>query len=158
VALRFRGLRLQCALLDPCAHRSVFCLRIRRLLRQASNLYRRVDGENEPSMTAAVAEQIPVRTAPFLLRRAAVLGAGSMGSRIAAHLGNGGVPVLLLDIVPPDNSDAKARSSIAARAVGALLKAKPASFYDAASAQSIMPGNFEDNLAGLKDCDWIIEA
>jgi 3-hydroxyacyl-CoA dehydrogenase len=81
-----------------------------------------------------------------------------MGSRIAAHLANAGVPVLLLDIVPPGNSDSKARSSIAANALAALLKAKPAAFYDSSSAQLITPGNFEDNLAGLKDCDWIIEA
>ena len=81
-----------------------------------------------------------------------------MGSRIAAHLTNAGVPVLLLDIVPPGNSDTKARSSIATGAIAALLKAKPAAFYDAASARLITPGNFEDDLAGLKDCDWIIEA
>jgi 3-hydroxyacyl-CoA dehydrogenase len=109
-------------------------------------------------MSAAVAEQVPVHTAPMLLRRAAVLGAGAMGSRIAAHFANAGVPVLLLDIVPPGNTDAKARSSIAASAIAGLLKAKPAAFYDASSAQSITPGNFEDDLAGLKDCDWIIEA
>ena len=109
-------------------------------------------------MSTAVAEQVSVHTVPTLLRRAAVLGAGAMGSRIAAHLANAGVPVLLLDIVPPGNPDAKARSSIAANALAALLKAKPAAFYDASSAQLITPGNFEDNLAGLKDCDWIIEA
>ena len=108
-------------------------------------------------MSAAAAEEIPVRTAPPLLRRAAVLGAGAMGSRIAAHLANAGVPVLLLDIVPP-GADAKARSSIASGAVAALLKAKPSAFYDAASARLITPGNFDDDLAGLKDCDWIVEA
>ena len=109
-------------------------------------------------MSTAVAAQIPVRHAPPLLRRAAVLGAGAMGSRIAAHLANAGVPVLLLDIVPPGNVDGKSRSSISANAIAVLLKAKPASFYDADSARLITPGNFEDDLAGLKDCDWIIEA
>ncbi len=109
-------------------------------------------------MSAAAPEQIPVHAAPTLLRRAAVLGAGAMGSRIAAHLANAGVPVLLLDIVPPGNSDAKARSSVAKSALTALLKGKPAAFYDTASAQLITPGNFDDDLAGLKDCDWIIEA
>ncbi|MBV8629832.1 MAG: enoyl-CoA hydratase/isomerase family protein [Silvibacterium sp.] len=109
-------------------------------------------------MATAVAEQVPVHTAPTLLRRAAVLGAGAMGSRIAAHLANAGVPVLLLDIVPPGNADATARSSIAKNAVAALLKAKPAAFYDASSVQLISTGNFEDDLAGLKGCDWIIEA
>jgi 3-hydroxyacyl-CoA dehydrogenase len=92
-----------------------------------------------------------------LLRRAAVLGAGTMGSRIAAHLANAGISVVLLDIVPA-NADAKAHSSIAAGAVSALLKAKPAAFYEAANAARITPGNFEDDLAQLKGCDWIIEA
>jgi 3-hydroxyacyl-CoA dehydrogenase len=91
-----------------------------------------------------------------VLRRAAVLGAGAMGSRIAAHLANAGVPVVLLDIVPPGGDND--RSAIASKAVAALLKAKPASFYDAASAGLITPGNFEDDLAKLKDCDWVIEA
>jgi 3-hydroxyacyl-CoA dehydrogenase len=113
-------------------------------------------------MSTAVAGQIRVQTPTPLLRRAAVLGAGAMGSRIAAHLANAGVPVLLLDIVPPVNADgnaaAKARSSIATSAIATLLKAKPAAFYDAASARLISPGNFEDDLAGLKDCDWIVEA
>jgi 3-hydroxyacyl-CoA dehydrogenase len=109
-------------------------------------------------MSAAVAEGISVHTAVPLLRRAAVLGAGAMGSRIAAHLANARVPVLLLDIVPPGDADENTRSSIAKNAIAGLLKAKPASFYEAASAGLITPGNFEDDLAGLKDCDWIIEA
>jgi 3-hydroxyacyl-CoA dehydrogenase len=89
------------------------------------------------------------------MRRCAVLGAGTMGSRIAAHLANAGVPVLLLDIVPLGAAD---RSNIAKQAVQALLKAKPAAFYDAANARLVSPGNFEDDLAQLKGCDWIIEA
>src|ERR1700678_3804007 len=56
---------------------------------------------------------------PLLVRRAAVLGAGTMGSRIAAHLANAGIPVLLLDIVP-DN--AKSKSELAVRALEALAK------------------------------------
>jgi 3-hydroxyacyl-CoA dehydrogenase len=79
-----------------------------------------------------------------------------MGSRIAAHLANADVPVVLMDIVPPGSDGA--RSSIAANAVTALLKARPAAFYDAASAALITPGNFEDHLERLKDCDWVIEA
>jgi 3-hydroxyacyl-CoA dehydrogenase len=109
-------------------------------------------------MSTVVAAKIPSQSAPPLLLRAAVLGAGAMGSRIAAHLANAGVPVLLLDIVPPDSSDVKSRSSIARNAIAALLKAKPAAFYDAASARLITPGNFEDDLAALKDANWIIEA
>ena len=86
-----------------------------------------------------------------LLRRAAVLGAGAMGSRIAAHLANAGVPVLLLDLPQPEGS-------LAAKAIAALLKATPASFYDPASAALITPGDFDHDLPQLKNCDWIIEA
>jgi 3-hydroxyacyl-CoA dehydrogenase len=96
-----------------------------------------------------------------LLRRAAVLGAGAMGSRIAAHLANAGLPVVLLDRVAPGkqgDGTSKTRSSLAANAVAGLLKAKPASFYDASAAALITIGNFEDDLELLKDCDWVIEA
>ncbi|MGC2161639.1 MAG: 3-hydroxyacyl-CoA dehydrogenase NAD-binding domain-containing protein [Silvibacterium sp.] len=88
-----------------------------------------------------------------LLRRAAVLGAGAMGSRIAAHLANAGLPVLLLDLPQPEPE-----ASLAAKAIAALLKAKPAAFYDPASAVRITPGDFDHDLSQLKDCDWIIEA
>jgi len=91
---------------------------------------------------------------PVLIRKAAVLGAGTMGSRIAAHLANAGVPVVLLDIP----SDGPNRSAIATQALEALKKSKPAAFYDASLASRIAIGNFDDNLALLKDCDWIIEA
>jgi 3-hydroxyacyl-CoA dehydrogenase len=88
-----------------------------------------------------------------LLRRAAVLGAGAMGSRIAAHLANAGVPVLLLDL-----AQLQGEPSLAAKAIAALLKAKPAAFYDPASAALITPGDFDRDLPQLKTCDWIIEA
>ncbi len=94
-----------------------------------------------------------------LLRRVAVLGAGTMGSRIAAHLANAGLPVVLLDIVPADAGDSPAsRSALASRAVDALLKSKPAAFYEISSARLITPGNLEDDLNLLGGCDWIIEA
>jgi 3-hydroxyacyl-CoA dehydrogenase len=94
-----------------------------------------------------------------LLRRAAVLGAGTMGSRIAAHLANAGLPVVLLDIVPAEASpDSKSRSQLATHAVEALIKSKPAAFYDSSSAQRITPGNLEDDLGLLANCDWVIEA
>ena len=94
------------------------------------------------------------------LRKAAVLGAGTMGSRIAAHLANAGLPVVLLDIVPADAApgDKAQRSKIAASALEGLKKAKPAAFYDPAYAARITIGNFEDDLALLADCDWVIEA
>ena len=92
----------------------------------------------------------------MLVRKAAVLGAGTMGSRIAAHLANCGIPVLLLDIVPSD--PAKGRNAIAQGAVDALLKAKPAAFYEPSLASLITIGNFEDDLPKLAYCDWIVEA
>ncbi len=89
-----------------------------------------------------------------VIRKAAVLGAGTMGSRIAAHLANAGLPVVLLDIPAPSG----ARSAIASQALEALKKNKPAAFYDPAYAAHISVGNFEDDLALLAGCDWVIEA
>ena len=92
---------------------------------------------------------------PLLVRRAAVLGAGTMGSRIAAHLANAGIPSLLLDMVPAGEGS---RNRLAESALAALAKAKPAAFYEASLASMITPGNFEDDLPKLKQCDWVIEA
>jgi 3-hydroxyacyl-CoA dehydrogenase len=89
------------------------------------------------------------------IERAAVIGAGLMGSGIAAQIANAGVPVLLLDIVPNDAAD---RSAIAKGAVDKLLKANPASLMSKAAARLITPGNIEDDLEQLKDVDWIVEA
>ena len=90
----------------------------------------------------------------ILIRKAAVLGAGTMGSRIAAHLANAGLPVVLLDIP----AEKPTRSAIAAQALDALKKSKPAAFYDPSVASRITIGNFDDDLGLLKDCDWVIEA
>ncbi len=95
-------------------------------------------------------------TQPFLVRRAAVLGAGTMGSRIAAHLANAGIPSFLLDLVP-DGAGAQ-RNKLAMKALDALGKSKPAAFYEPGLAALITPGNFEDDLAKLGQCDWVIEA
>jgi 3-hydroxyacyl-CoA dehydrogenase len=92
---------------------------------------------------------------PLLVRRAAVLGAGTMGSRIAAHLANSGIPVLLLDMVSDGES---ARNKLAQSALTALTKAKPAALYEQSLATMITPGNFEDDLSKLAQCDWVIEA
>jgi 3-hydroxyacyl-CoA dehydrogenase len=91
---------------------------------------------------------------PFLVRRAAVLGAGTMGSRIAAHLANAGIPVLLLDLAPKDN----APESLAAAALKALDKSRPAAFYEPSLAALITAGNFDDDLPKLAQCDWVVEA
>jgi len=104
----------------------------------------------------AVAEReaATMKTGHLLLRKAAVLGAGTMGSRIAAHLANAGVSVLLLDLPGAEG----ARNSVADKAVDALKKSKPAAFYTPAAAARIRTGNFEDDLAQLAECDWVIEA
>ncbi|HUS65335.1 MAG TPA: 3-hydroxyacyl-CoA dehydrogenase/enoyl-CoA hydratase family protein [Kofleriaceae bacterium] len=94
------------------------------------------------------------------IRRVAVLGAGVMGAGIAAHVANAGVPVLLLDIVPPDekSSSRAARDRIAAGALAAMLKARPAPLFAAGNARLISIGNLEDDLAAAASADLVIEA
>jgi 3-hydroxyacyl-CoA dehydrogenase len=91
------------------------------------------------------------------INKVAILGAGTMGARIAAHFANAGVPSYLLDIVPPD-ADGAARNKIAAAGLDAAKKSKPAAFMDPALARLVTVGNFEDDLKKLADVDWIIEA
>jgi 3-hydroxyacyl-CoA dehydrogenase len=108
-----------------------------------------------PSVTPAATHASGLATQPFLVRSAAVLGAGTMGSRIAAHLANAGIPVFLLDMVPAGEGD---RSRLAKAALDALAKAKPAAFYEPSLAALLTSGNFEDDLGKLSQCDWVIEA
>lgn len=89
------------------------------------------------------------------ISKVAVIGAGVMGSGIAAHLSNAGVPVILLDIVAPGSPD---RSAISKGAVAKMLKTQPAPFMHERNAMLITTGNLEDDLGLLADCDWIIEA
>ena len=91
------------------------------------------------------------------IHKVAILGAGTMGARIAAHFANVGVPSYLFDIVPPD-ADAPARNKIAAAGLDAAKKSKPAAFMDPSLARLVSVGNFEDDLKKLADVDWIIEA
>ncbi|MGA9475994.1 MAG: 3-hydroxyacyl-CoA dehydrogenase NAD-binding domain-containing protein [Terriglobales bacterium] len=91
------------------------------------------------------------------INKVAVLGAGTMGARIAAHFANAGVPSLLLDIVPLD-ADGPARNKIAAAGLDATKKSKPAAFFEPSLARLVTVGNFEDDLKRLADVDWIIEA
>jgi 3-hydroxyacyl-CoA dehydrogenase len=92
---------------------------------------------------------------PLLVRRAAVLGAGTMGSRIAAHLANAGIPTLLLDLPPKDQT---AERAPAIAALEALAKSKPAAFFEASLGRLIMPGTFDDDLPRISECDWVVEA
>jgi 3-hydroxyacyl-CoA dehydrogenase len=91
------------------------------------------------------------------IHKVAVLGAGTMGARIAAHFANAGIASSLLDIVPPD-ADGPARNKIAAAGLDAAKKSKPAAFMDASLARLITIGNFDDDLKRLAEVDWIIEA
>ena len=91
------------------------------------------------------------------IERVAVLGAGTMGARISAHLANAGVPSYLFDIVPPD-ADGPARNRIAAAGLEAAVKSKPAAFFEPSLARLVTIGNFDDDLHKLADVDWIIEA
>jgi 3-hydroxyacyl-CoA dehydrogenase len=97
------------------------------------------------------------------IRRATVIGAGVMGSGIAAHLANAGVEVLLLDIVPPglsetERRDRNARSKLAASGLEKALKARPALFFYKDSARLVTVGNVEDDFDKIRACDLTIEA
>src|SRR6202050_3409009 len=95
------------------------------------------------------------------IHKVAVLGAGTMGARIAAHFANAGVPSLLLDIVPtnaPPDADGPARNKIAAAGLDGARKSKPAAFFEPSLARLVTVGNFDDDLKKLADVDWVIEA
>ncbi len=100
--------------------------------------------------------------------RVAVLGAGTMGARIAAHLANAGVPCYLLDIAPreltPDEGRKRltlenpaVRNRIVMAGLEAAKKSRPAAFFTTENVRLITPGNLEDNLGWCGEVDWIIE-
>ena len=86
-----------------------------------------------------------------------MLGAGTMGAGIAAHLANAGIPTLLLDIAPKEEG-ATDKNAIVRSLFEAAKKLKPAPFMLADNAKLITIGNFTDDIAKLKDCDFVIEA
>ena len=94
------------------------------------------------------------------IEKAVVLGAGTMGARIAAHFANAGLPCILLDIIPPglpEGTPPDARNKIVRAGLDAARKAKPAAFFAASLAERIAIGNFDDDLARCGEADWIIE-
>lgn len=102
------------------------------------------------------------------VKKAAVLGSGVMGSGIAAHLANIGIPTLLLDIVPKELTekekaqnltleDKQVRNRISEEAKQKLLKQKPAPLTSKKNLALIESGNLEDDMERLGGCDWIIE-
>mmetsp|Transcript_9404 Transcript_9404/g.12799 ORF Transcript_9404/g.12799 Transcript_9404/m.12799 type:complete len:802 (+) Transcript_9404:448-2853(+) len=102
------------------------------------------------------------------IRKVAILGSGVMGSRIACHFANIGCEVVLLDIVPRElneaeqkkgiSTDSKAhRNRIVNDALQFALKSNPSPIYRKSFAKRIETGNFEDDMALIADCDWIME-
>src|SRR6266571_5376057 len=91
------------------------------------------------------------------IHRVAILGAGTMGARIAAHFANAGIPSLLLDIVPP-GAEGKDRNKFAAGGLDGARKSKPAAFFEPSLSRLVTVGNFEDDLGKLVEVNWIIEA
>src|SRR5277367_3379450 len=103
------------------------------------------------------------------IEKAAVLGAGTMGARIAAHFANAGIPCYLLDIVPSElNAEEKrkgltlespaVRNRIVLAGLEGAKKSKPAAFFTPETARLVTPGNLDDNIAWCGQVDWIIEA
>ncbi|MFK5951274.1 MAG: 3-hydroxyacyl-CoA dehydrogenase NAD-binding domain-containing protein [Methylococcales bacterium] len=89
------------------------------------------------------------------IKKVAVIGAGVMGSGIAAHIANAGIAVDLLDVLAKDSTN---RNAIAEGAVTKMLKAQPSPFMHPKNAKLITCGNIEDDLAKLTEADWVIEA
>lgn len=87
------------------------------------------------------------------IRRAVVLGAGAMGSGIAAHLANAGIPSLLLDLPHPDSPN-----RLAAEGIAAAAKGRAPGFAHPDRVALVTPGNFDDHLRLIADADWVVEA
>ncbi|MEW6131006.1 MAG: 3-hydroxyacyl-CoA dehydrogenase/enoyl-CoA hydratase family protein [Acidobacteriota bacterium] len=105
----------------------------------------------------------------YRIEKVAVLGSGTMGAQIAAHLANAGIEVLLLDIAPKELTESEAAKGLTLdhpavknRIVNAGLetakKIRPAAFFSSSVASLVSIGNFEDDLAKINQCDWVIEA
>ncbi len=119
-------------------------------LRAGEPVHRRRPGHRHDPGTRVMAGSISEA-----IKKVGVIGAGTMGAGIAAQVANAGVPVVLLDIVPPGANN---RNALAEGAVAKMRKAEPAAFMHDGAAKLIDTGNLEDDLAKLSDCDWIIEA
>lgn len=104
-----------------------------------------------------------------VIKKAAVIGAGVMGSGIAAHLANAGIETYLLDIVLPElpkDLAAKGveldspmhRNYLAIKGIEKQVKSKLCGFQDKRDSQLVFPGNLEDDVKILGEVDWVIEA
>ena len=105
----------------------------------------------------------------LLIRKAAVLGAGRMGTAVAAHLANAGIPTLLLDLAPTELTEderkkklglesPRVRNRLAEAGIAAAVKGRPAPFAHPDRVGLLTPGNFEDDLPKLAKADWVVEA
>jgi len=105
----------------------------------------------------------------YKIHKAVVIGAGTMGAALAAHLANAGVPVTLLDIVPrsltPEEEgkglsidDPVVRNRIVNAGLQAAIKSRPASFFSQNLASLVTTGNLEDDFGVIEEADWVIEA
>ena len=103
------------------------------------------------------------------IKNVAVLGSGIMGSRIACHFANIGVNVLLLDMVPREPNDQEkakglttdhpaVRNRIVNQSLTTAVKSKPSPLYHKKRASLITTGNFDDDMAKISECDWVLEA
>ncbi len=103
------------------------------------------------------------------INRVVVIGSGTMGGGIAAHVANAGIPVYLLDIAPteltPDEEkrglkldSSQVRNRIVAASLERLKKSKPPAFFSPTTADLITIGNLEDNFEWVAEGDWIVEA
>lgn len=105
----------------------------------------------------------------YKIHQAVVIGSGTMGAAIAAHLANAGIPVTLLDIVPnkltPEQEAQgltlelpEVRNSIVQGGLKRAIEARPASFFSEDQLSLVKTGNLEDNFDAIRSADWVIEA
>jgi 3-hydroxyacyl-CoA dehydrogenase len=104
----------------------------------------------------------------YAIHKAVVIGSGTMGAAIAAHLANAGIQVTLLDIIPfeltPEEKEAgltledpRVRNRVVEMGFQAALKSSPASFYSETISRRVNLGNLEDDFECIKEADWVIE-
>lgn len=118
-------------------------------------------GQPRTANGAAPQSRQGARPAHPRINKVAVLGAGTMGARIAAHFANAGLACVLLDIVAPDaaqSTDKAVRRKLVSAGLEAAVKSKPAAFFEKGLERLITIGTFEDDLKLIADADWIIEA
>ncbi|MCA1557305.1 MAG: 3-hydroxyacyl-CoA dehydrogenase family protein, partial [Acidobacteria bacterium] len=105
----------------------------------------------------------------YAINRVVVIGSGTMGGGIAAHVANTGIPVYLLDIAPQELTPEEerrglkldatpVRNRIVAASLERLKKSRPAAFFTPETAELLMIGNLEDNFEWVAEADWIVEA